>query len=101
MSARQKRAPGLALSTALPPMGQAMAAGLKPRANDRQIGGDHYKRAGIQVWDAVIEWNLGFLDGNVIKYVARFRLKGGLEDLYKARHYLDKLIEREEAKPAP
>ena len=62
-------------------------------ANERQIGGEHYKKHKLQVWDAVLDWKLGFLDGNVVKYVVRFRDKGGIEDLKKARHYLDKLIE--------
>lgn len=65
-------------------------------ANDRQVGGEHYKAKEIQPWDAIVAWNCGFLDGNVIKYITRFRDKGGLEDLHKARHYLDKLIEVEQ-----
>lgn len=71
-------------------------------ANDTQIGGDHYKRLSIQPWDAMQAWMTpeafaGFLKCNVIKYVARN--KNGVEDLEKARHYLDKLIEF--YKPAP
>jgi hypothetical protein len=66
-------------------------------ANERQEGGSHYQHA-IQVWDAIIAWDCGYLAGNVIKYVVRFRDKNGIEDLKKARHYLDKLIETEEAK---
>lgn len=64
--------------------------------NDIQIGGNHYKKYGtFQPWDVIGGWGLGFLDGNVVKYVARFRNKGGIEDLQKAKHYLDKLIEVE------
>ena len=70
------------------------------KANDTQVGGTHYKSHGIQVLDAIESWGLGFLDGNVIKYVARWRKKNGLEDLKKARHYLDKLIEVEEGRIA-
>jgi len=67
----------------------------KPQtANDVQVGGDHYKMQSIQPWDAIESWGLGFLDGNVVKYVARHKLKGGVDDLKKARHYLDKLIEK-------
>lgn len=62
-------------------------------ANDHQIGGAHYKKHTIQPWDAISDWGLGFLDGNVVKYIARWRNKDGLNDLMKARHYLDKLIE--------
>lgn len=69
-----------------------------PRANDRQEGGDHYKQMKIEPWDAIIVWGLGYLDGNAVKYIARWMHKGGIEDLKKARHYLDKLIETEEAR---
>jgi hypothetical protein len=55
-------------------------------ANDHQIGGDHYKKYGMfQPWDC---------------YVVRYRDKDGLKDLYKARHFLNKLIEYEEAQVA-
>jgi hypothetical protein len=57
-----------------------------------QVGGDHYKDNTIQVWDAIHDWGLGYFSGNVIKYVARHQKKNGIEDLKKARHYLDKLI---------
>lgn len=67
-------------------------------ANDRQEGGDHYQRSpGPQPWDVIVAWGLGFLDGNALKYLARWRHKGGVTDLKKARHYLEKLIELEEA----
>lgn len=61
--------------------------------NDTQEGGDHYKIKNIQPWDYIIANNLGFLEGNVVKYVTRYKDKNGLEDLKKARHYLQKLIE--------
>lgn len=61
--------------------------------NDVQVGGAHYKALEPQPWDVIHSWGLGFLDGNVVKYVARYRSKGGIEDLQKARHYLDKLID--------
>ena len=60
--------------------------------NTKQVGGDHYKDNEIQVWDAIHDWGLGYFSGNVIKYVARHQKKNGIEDLKKARHYLDKLI---------
>ena len=62
-------------------------------ANEVQVGGEHYKDKHIQPWDAIHAWGLGFFSGNVVKYVARHREKNGIEDLKKARHYLDKLIE--------
>lgn len=64
-------------------------------ANTIQIGGGHYQRLTPQPWDVITAWGLDFLAGNVVKYIARFKEKGGLEDLMKARHYLDKLIEVE------
>ncbi len=67
-------------------------------ANDEQIGGDHYKRAAVQTWDFIAANGLGFFEGNIVKYVARHRLKNGVEDLKKARHYLDKLIELEQGR---
>jgi hypothetical protein len=66
-------------------------------ANDIQHGGNHYKTP-IEVWDFVEANDLGFLDGTAIKYLARWKKKNGLEDLRKAIHYVNKLIEVEEAK---
>ena len=65
-------------------------------ANDRQVGGDHYKNKNIQPWDYIIANDIGYLEGNIIKYISRWREKNGLADLAKAKHYLDKLIETEE-----
>jgi hypothetical protein len=69
-----------------------------PKANDLQVAGDHYKKLNPQPWDVIAAWGLGFFDGNVVKYIARFREKGGLQDLQKAAHYLAKLIEQETKK---
>jgi hypothetical protein len=69
-----------------------------PKANDRQIGGEHYKHLKPEPWDVIVAWNLGYLDGNIVKYVTRYREKGGLVDLLKAQHYLEKLIEIEKEK---
>lgn len=66
--------------------------------NDIQHGGTHYKTKAIQPWDYIVSNNLGYLEGNIVKYVSRWRDKGGIEDLQKARHYLDKLIEVENKK---
>lgn len=63
-----------------------------------QIDGDHYTKHKIQPWHIIDAYELGFYDGNVVKYILRD--KGSrLTDLKKAAHYLDKLIEMEEAKP--
>lgn len=64
-------------------------------ANDMQVGGKHYSDNAIQPWDFIVSNNIGYLEGNIIKYVARWRKKGGVEDLRKAGHYLQKLIEVE------
>jgi len=64
-------------------------------ANETQIGGHHYKEKSIQPWDYIAANQLGYFEGNIIKYVTRWRDKGGTNDLLKARHYLDKLIELE------
>jgi len=68
------------------------------KANDHQVGGSHYKDRAIQPWDFIIANDLGFLEGNVIKYVARYKEKNGLKDLAKAHHYLEKLMEVETAR---
>lgn len=65
----------------------------KPVANEIQVAGTHYKNKTIQPWDYIASNGLGYFEGNVVKYVSRWRDKGGLQDLEKARHYLDKLIE--------
>ena len=56
----------------------------------------HYTQFVIQPMEFTGRNNLGFLEGNIIKYVCRYKLKNGLVDLQKAKHYLEKLIEREE-----
>lgn len=69
-------------------------------SNTKQVGGDHYKSKAIQPWDYIASNNIGYLEGNVIKYVSRWKDKNGVQDLEKARHYLDKLIElQSEAQP--
>jgi hypothetical protein len=61
--------------------------------NETQVGGTHYSKNAIQVWDFIVANNIGYLEGNIIKYVTRYKNKGGVEDLKKAQHYLSKLIE--------
>jgi len=63
-------------------------------ANKEQIAGSHYQQA-VQTWDFIHLNKIGYLAGNVIKYVVRYKKKNGVEDLRKARHYIDKLIEVE------
>lgn len=58
---------------------------------NKEIRPEHYAGK-IQVIDFAIANNLGFLEGNIVKYVTRYRKKNGLEDLYKALTYLNALI---------
>jgi len=62
-------------------------------ANDTQVGLAHYKKFKIQTWDYIVQNEIPYLEGAVIKYVSRWRDKGGIEDLRKAAHYIQKLIE--------
>jgi hypothetical protein len=66
-------------------------------SNVKQIGGEHYLKA-IQPWDFIVANDLGFLEGNIVKYITRYKEKGGVVDLQKAKHYLEKLIELEDCK---
>lgn len=64
-------------------------------ANDKQIGGEHYKSA-YQHWDWATEHGLSYLAGCATKYLVRWRKKNGVEDLDKAAHYVEKLVETAE-----
>lgn len=59
--------------------------------NNHQEGGEHYK-SGYQHWDVIEEHGLGYIEGCASKYVVRWRKKNGVEDLKKAAHYVQKLI---------
>lgn len=78
----------------------------KQPANERQEGGEHYRKVpGEQHWDRLVRlYGLDvafvYFVGNITAYVERYREKNGVEDLKKARHYIDKLIELETAKIA-
>ena len=63
-----------------------------------QVGGDHYTSMKIQPAEYILANGIGFSEGSVIKYVSRWRSKGGVDDLKKARHHLDLLIAHEEGK---
>ena len=64
-------------------------------ANERQVGGEHYrtKRGGVQHWDYCIRANVPNLEYAASKYLTRWRKKNGLEDLRKPLHYIEKRIE--------
>ena len=71
----------------------------QPSANDKQVSGNHYKKYGdLQPWDVVLKWNLSYLEGTALKYIARWRDKGGIADIDKAIHFLEKLKEVESDK---
>lgn len=75
------------------PRAPARATAGAVTANDRQVAGEHYKRQAIQPWDFIVSNEIPFLEGNAIKYIVRWREKGGLDDIRKAMHYLEKLVE--------
>lgn len=66
------------------------------KANDYQISGKHYKKLTPEPWDVITAWDMGYFDGSALKYISRWRDKGGTNDLRKAIHFLQKLIEIEE-----
>lgn len=61
-----------------------------------QVAGNHYKQLAIQPVQYIHANKIGYFEGNVIKYVSRWRDKGGVADLEKARHYIDMLIQLEQ-----
>tara|TARA_R110000803_G_scaffold51844_1_gene106875 strand:+ start:1142 stop:1354 length:213 start_codon:yes stop_codon:yes gene_type:complete len=63
------------------------------KATDKQVGGGHYASMKIQPIEYTLANGLGFCEGNVLKYISRWKNKNGVEDLKKARHYLDLLID--------
>ena len=58
-----------------------------------QVGGTHYSDLAIEPIDFITANNLGFCEGNIVKYIARWKATNGIEDLKKARWYIDFLIE--------
>ena len=65
-------------------------------ATERQVGGNHYKSCKIQPVDYIVENNLTFLEGNVVKYITRHRRKGeGASDIEKVIHYCELILEKD------
>jgi hypothetical protein len=62
---------------------------------EEQVGGSHYKKLAIQPIEYIHANGIGYMEGNAIKYLTRWRDKGGVQDLEKARHYIDLLIDME------
>lgn len=65
-------------------------------AKDKQVGGGHYKDMPIQPIDFIVKNGLPFIEGCIVKYISRWRSKGGVQDLRKVIHYAELLIEAEE-----
>lgn len=70
-------------------------------ALDVQVGGDHYKAMKIQPMEFSMLNNMDACQHTIIKYVSRFRAKNGVQDLEKAKHVIDMLIEFETKKATP
>jgi hypothetical protein len=68
---------------------------MQPSPLEIQVGGNHYKELPIQPVQYIFENGIGYFEGNVIKYVSRWRSKGGIADLEKAKHYIEMLIDFE------
>ena len=67
-------------------------------AKDIQIGGSHYQKMAIQPVTFIHTNGIGYMEGCAIKYLCRWRDKGGIQDLEKAQHYIELLIEMEASK---
>jgi hypothetical protein len=67
-------------------------------AFSNQVGGDHYKNLVIQPVEYITANNIPYIEGNVIKYITRWRNKNGTQDLHKIIHYVQLLIELEQTK---
>ena len=70
-------------------------------AYDKQIGGSHYKKLKIQPSEFINKNKILFAEGNAIKYICRHADIGGKEDLKKAKHYIDMIIERDYTEENP
>ncbi len=69
-------------------------------ANDTQVGGQHYKQLAVEHWDIVALLNLDYFQGQITKYVIRWRDKNGIQDLEKVVHFAQKYVEVEKARAA-
>ena len=88
------------LTTWTPEEEEVMQSMLSKGANgtsalDVQVAGNHYKDLAIQPVEYIHANGIGYFEGNVIKYVSRWRAKNGIKDLEKAKHYIELLIELE------
>lgn len=65
---------------------------------EEQVAGEHYKNQKIQPLEYILANEMPFIEGNIVKYISRWRDKGGIEDLKKVKHYTEILMEYENAK---
>ena len=65
------------------------------KVTNKQVGGDHYKDVVISSIEYITKNKLDFCEGNIIKYISRHRKKGGAEDIKKAIHYAELILELE------
>ena len=72
-----------------------MFKGMTYESLDKQIGGKHYRNMKIQPAEFINENKLLFAEGNAIKYICRHTIKGKEEDVKKAIHYLEMILERD------
>jgi hypothetical protein len=95
----QERARATTLNTFL---AESAAAEPEPEhvatALDVQVGGEHYKKMRIQPVEFIHANGIPFIEGNIIKYIVRWREKNGVKDLEKVKHYVDLLIQLESRK---
>lgn len=68
------------------------------RSLEEQVAGAHYKNQKIQPIEYILANELPFIEGNIVKYITRWREKGGIEDLKKVKHYVEILMEYEDGK---
>ena len=56
----------------------------------------HYTKGSIECIDYINAWDMDYIEGNIVKYITRYKFKNGLEDLKKAQFYVNMLVERAE-----
>ena len=69
-----------------------------PNAINKQVGGSHYKDCKIMPIEYIYKNNLDFLEGNVVKYITRYKTKNGIEDIRKVIHYAELILEKKYGK---
>jgi len=73
--------------------GDLIKAHMETKATSKQVAGDHYAQQEIEPIEYTLANDLGYCEGNVVKYVTRHKLKGGKEDILKAMHYLQFILD--------